>query len=299
MTGRSARPRRPGYRRSARRKGRDLATERPRRAVVSSRRQAHVCTRSRPGAPTGSAAAWAGGGKGRMTTSEAVSYLQWRKDVAEHDYAAASSYLSIRFGEGRAQEVSKKLARGSCRSSRAVPTTSLRATGRDPLPLSDPGVAQKTWKKVLAGEEAVSGSRGGGRYRRRLPPGFPRLRARPLRGRAAQARLRNCRVTWQVPSKTLACQPESRPGGTAAREMADIEPARKALARREGPPHPQPACARGSGRTLPAWHFGVGGTGMSTGPGRSASARGCAADGAGKPQPGAPAGYAWRGACPA
>jgi len=27
---------------------------------------------------------------------EAIQYLRWRKDVADHDYAAASSYLSIR-----------------------------------------------------------------------------------------------------------------------------------------------------------------------------------------------------------
>ena len=44
-----------------------------------------------------------------MTTAEPVAYLQWRKEVAQHDYAAASSYLSIRHGETRAREVSKKL----------------------------------------------------------------------------------------------------------------------------------------------------------------------------------------------
>lgn len=38
-----------------------------------------------------------------MTTAGAVSYLQRKKDVGHHDYAAASSYLSIRFGESRAQ----------------------------------------------------------------------------------------------------------------------------------------------------------------------------------------------------
>jgi hypothetical protein len=85
-----------------------------------------------------------------MTTAEAVSYLQWRKDVAEHDYAAASSYLSIRFGESRAQEASKKLQKLPVITRRA--NDILRATGRDPLPLSDPGVL-KDLKKVLAGEK--------------------------------------------------------------------------------------------------------------------------------------------------
>ena len=43
------------------------------------------------------------------TDSDAGQYLRWEKDVAHHDYAAATNYLSIRFGEDRAQEVSKKL----------------------------------------------------------------------------------------------------------------------------------------------------------------------------------------------
>ena len=44
-----------------------------------------------------------------MTSAEAVSYGQWKKDVDPHDYAAASSFLSIRFGESKAQEVSENL----------------------------------------------------------------------------------------------------------------------------------------------------------------------------------------------
>ena len=45
-----------------------------------------------------------------MTTAgEAVPHLQWQKDVAHHDYAAAANYLSIRFGESRAQELAEKL----------------------------------------------------------------------------------------------------------------------------------------------------------------------------------------------
>jgi hypothetical protein len=85
-----------------------------------------------------------------MTTVEAVSYVQWKKDVDQHDYAAASSYLSIRFGESRAQEVSGKLRKLPVITRRA--NDILRATRRDPLPLSDPGVL-KDLKKVLAGEK--------------------------------------------------------------------------------------------------------------------------------------------------
>ncbi len=89
-------------------------------------------------------------GKGQMTTPGAVTYLQWKKDVDEHDYAAASSYLSIRFGESRAQQVSQELQKLPVITRRA--NDILRATRRDPLPLSDPGVL-KDLKKVLAGEK--------------------------------------------------------------------------------------------------------------------------------------------------
>ncbi|HEY6312240.1 MAG TPA: hypothetical protein VIY52_15745 [Streptosporangiaceae bacterium] len=86
-----------------------------------------------------------------MTTAgAAIQYLQWRKDVAEHDYAAAASYLSIRFGESRAQELSKKLQKLPVIQRRA--NDILRATQHVPLPLSDPGVL-KDLQKVLAGEK--------------------------------------------------------------------------------------------------------------------------------------------------
>jgi len=85
-----------------------------------------------------------------MSTAEAASYLRWKKDVDNHDYAAASSYLSIRFGESRAQELSERLRKLPVIHRRA--NDILRATRRDPLPLSDPGVL-KDLKKVLAGQK--------------------------------------------------------------------------------------------------------------------------------------------------
>lgn len=85
-----------------------------------------------------------------MATAGDAPYVQWKKDVARHDYAAASSYLSIRFGESRAQEVSAKLRKLQVITRRA--NDILRATRRDPLPLSDPGVLREL-KKVLAGQK--------------------------------------------------------------------------------------------------------------------------------------------------
>jgi hypothetical protein len=85
-----------------------------------------------------------------MSADGAVHYLRWKKDVAEHDYAAASSYLSIRFGEGRAEKIAAELRKLPVITRRA--NDILRATGRAPLPLSDPGVL-KDLQKVLSGEK--------------------------------------------------------------------------------------------------------------------------------------------------
>ena len=84
------------------------------------------------------------------STATAATYLRWKKDVADHDYAAASSYLSIRFGESRAEAVAAELRKQPVITRRA--NDILRATRRLPLPLSDPGVL-KDLKKVLAGEK--------------------------------------------------------------------------------------------------------------------------------------------------
>jgi hypothetical protein len=83
-------------------------------------------------------------------SGETSSYLKWKRDVAEHDYAAASSYLSIRYGPARADEVSQKLRQLPVITRRA--NDILRAVRRDALPLSDPGVLRDL-KKVLAGEK--------------------------------------------------------------------------------------------------------------------------------------------------
>jgi hypothetical protein len=85
-----------------------------------------------------------------MTTPAIVSYLRWKRDVAEHDYTAASSYLSIRFGQDHADQVAAKLRKLPVATRRA--NDILRATGREPLPLTDPGVLNDL-KKVLSGEK--------------------------------------------------------------------------------------------------------------------------------------------------
>jgi hypothetical protein len=85
-----------------------------------------------------------------MSTSEPLQYLRWKNDVEQHDYAAASAYLSIRFGESQAEKVAAELRKLPVITRRANDV--LRATSRTPLPLSDPGVL-KDLKKVLSGEK--------------------------------------------------------------------------------------------------------------------------------------------------
>ena len=82
-------------------------------------------------------------------TGEAITYVKWKKDVAAHDYAAAFSYLSIRFGKSQAEKMAADLRKLPIITRRA--NDIIRATGRIPLPLSDPGVLRDL-KKVLSGQ---------------------------------------------------------------------------------------------------------------------------------------------------
>jgi hypothetical protein len=78
------------------------------------------------------------------------SYVRWKKDVAKHDYAAATAYLSIRFGEARAERIAGELRKLPVIMRRA--NDIMRAVGRPPLPLTDPGVL-KDLQKVLSGQK--------------------------------------------------------------------------------------------------------------------------------------------------
>jgi hypothetical protein len=76
--------------------------------------------------------------------------IRWREDVAEHDYAAAHAYLSLRFGEGRASKGVAQLRKSEITRRRA--NDILRAAGLDPAPLEDPGVI-KDVIKIIEGNE--------------------------------------------------------------------------------------------------------------------------------------------------
>ena len=80
-------------------------------------------------------------------TSPAES-IKWLDHVANHDYAAAAAYLSIKLGEDAVQKMVKKLKAAPLVTRRANDV--LRAAGLEPAPLNDPGV-HKDLVKVLTG----------------------------------------------------------------------------------------------------------------------------------------------------
>lgn len=76
--------------------------------------------------------------------------IRWREDVADHDYAAAQAYLSLRFEEHKTNQVVAQLRKAELTKRRA--NDILRAAGLDPAPLDDPGVI-KDLIKIIEGEE--------------------------------------------------------------------------------------------------------------------------------------------------
>jgi hypothetical protein len=76
--------------------------------------------------------------------------IRWKKDVVAHDFDAAEAYLSIRLNPERAKRLVKRLKEAPLTNRRA--NDILRASGRDPLPLNDPGVLRDL-VRVASGEK--------------------------------------------------------------------------------------------------------------------------------------------------
>ncbi len=76
--------------------------------------------------------------------------IRWLDHVAEHDYAAAEAYLSLRLDEPRANKVVTQLRKAHIVKRRA--NDILRAARLDPAPLDDPGVI-KDLIKVIEGKK--------------------------------------------------------------------------------------------------------------------------------------------------
>lgn len=76
--------------------------------------------------------------------------IKWAKDVADHDYAAAEAYLSLRFSAPAADKVAARLRKAELTTRRA--NDILRAAELSPAPLDDPGVV-KDLIKVIEGKK--------------------------------------------------------------------------------------------------------------------------------------------------
>ena len=76
--------------------------------------------------------------------------VNWLEDVAEKDYAAALSYLTLRLSPSKARGCVKSLRKAKLQLFRA--NDILRAAGLDPAPRDDPGV-EKNVRKIGVGQE--------------------------------------------------------------------------------------------------------------------------------------------------
>jgi hypothetical protein len=75
--------------------------------------------------------------------------IRWCDEVAEHDYAAAEAYLSLRHSPAAVKDAVSRLRKAKLTTRRA--NDILRASGADPAPLDDPGVV-KDLIKVIEGK---------------------------------------------------------------------------------------------------------------------------------------------------
>jgi hypothetical protein len=76
--------------------------------------------------------------------------IRWREEVAEHDYAAAQAYLSLRLDEQQATKAVAKLRKAELAKRRA--NDILRAAGLSAAPLEDPGVIKDLIKAIEGNE---------------------------------------------------------------------------------------------------------------------------------------------------
>ena len=72
--------------------------------------------------------------------------IKWAAEVADHDYAAAEAYLSLKLSEDAVAKAVQQLRKAQLTTRRA--NDILRAAGLAPAPLEDPGVMKDLIKAV-------------------------------------------------------------------------------------------------------------------------------------------------------
>ena len=81
---------------------------------------------------------------------QAAAHIKWLDDVANHDYAAAEAYLSLKLDAEAVKKTVKRLRKAPLTKRRA--NDILRAAGLEAAPLDDPGV-MKDMIKVIEGKQ--------------------------------------------------------------------------------------------------------------------------------------------------
>jgi hypothetical protein len=94
--------------------------------------------------------------------TESTVRIKWAAEVADHDYAAAQAYLSLKLGEEAVAKAVQRLKKASLTTRRA--NDILRAAGLTAAPLDDPGV-MKDLIKAIEGDQlspvlVLSGKKG-------------------------------------------------------------------------------------------------------------------------------------------
>jgi hypothetical protein len=87
-----------------------------------------------------------GKSKEKPTESSPVGKIDWLDEVADHDYAAAEAYLSIKLDQTVVANVIERLRHAPLTTRRA--NDILRAAGLTPAPLDDPGVMKDLIKVI-------------------------------------------------------------------------------------------------------------------------------------------------------
>ncbi|MBV9605249.1 MAG: hypothetical protein JO027_09085 [Solirubrobacterales bacterium] len=98
--------------------------------------------------------------------------IKWEDDVAEHDYAAAEAYLSLKLNPAATDKMVGRLRKAKLTTRRA--NDILRASGLTAAPLDDPGVV-KDLIKVIEGTPLSPVLVVGGDGRTDIADGFHRV----------------------------------------------------------------------------------------------------------------------------
>ena len=75
-----------------------------------------------------------------------VEKIKWLGDVADHDYASAEAYLSLKFDKEAVNKIVKRLRNARLTTRRA--NDIIRAAGLTAAPLDDPGVMKDLIKAI-------------------------------------------------------------------------------------------------------------------------------------------------------